>query len=277
MHVDSGPVRWYARHDGPGRGRPIVFFHGFAGTGADWDGIRQQLPPGWRSIAPDLPGHGESALPPGITFDKFPSMVDEFLRSLEIEQAVFVGYSFGARLALSVATQMPQRVEALVLESVHPGLTHPEQRGARRAQDEEDARTLDVDGLRAFLDQWHERPVFSTRRGTAGWTEEVARKQATNNPRRLAVVLRGLGLAAQPDFAVQLRNHPAPMLLIAGERDPSYVEHAKRIAMQRPERRRLAIAPCGHNVHTEEPLVFRDALHAFLQAFPSNGAEPDGV
>lgn len=269
MHVDGGPCRWYVRDGSPQAGHPIVFLHGFAGTGADWDHVKADLPAGWRAIAPDLPGHGESPLPPAISFEKFPGMMDALLDSLEAKSAVFVGYSLGARLALSLAAHLPQRVDGLILESAHPGLSDQAQRDERRVRDESDARTLDMDGLDAFFDTWHQRPVFASRRGGPGWTQEVEKRRASNHPRRLAAVMRGLGLSAQPDFLTELRHYNGPTLLIAGAHDPPYVEHAQRIQAQRPQLRRLLLAPCGHNVHTEQPLVFRDALRDFLQTIPT--------
>lgn len=271
MHVDGGPCRWFVRDTSPDGGRPIVFLHGFAGTGADWEPVTSALPRGWRAIAPDLPGHGESPLPPAISFEKFPAMVSGLLDSLGIETAVFVGYSLGARLALSLAADLPSRVDGLVLESVQPGLSSSLQRDERRVRDGSDARLLEVDGLDAFFTAWHERPVFATRRNGPGWAAEVEKKRSTNHPRRLAAVMRGLGLSAQPDFATQLRDYRGPMVLIAGQEDKPYLEHAQRFASQQPRHRRTVLAPCGHNVHTEQPLVFRDALHDFLQTVPARG------
>ncbi len=271
MHVDGGPCRWFVRDTSPAAGRPIVFLHGFAGTGADWEPVTNALPPGWRAITPDLPGHGDSPLPPAISFEKFPPMVGGLLDSLEIKKAVFVGYSLGARLALSLAVHLPSRVEGLVLESVQPGLSDAAQRDERQHRDGSDARLLEVEGLDAFFTTWHQRPVFATRRNGPGWAAEVEKKRRTNHPRRLAAVMRGLGLSAQPDFATQLRDYLGPMLLIAGREDKPYVEHAQRLASHQPKQRRIVLAPCGHNVHTEQPLVFRDALHDFLQTLPARG------
>ena len=271
MHVDGGPVRWYVRAD-PTDGRAILFLHGFAGTGTDWDDVRKQLPSGWRGYAPDLPGHGESALPPAIGFDKFPAMVKALFDSLGLESAVFVGYSLGARLALSVAAQMPDLVDGLFLESPNPGLSDPSNIETRRRQDENDARMLEMEGLERFFSQWHERPVFTTRRGGPGWEAEVARKRKTNHARRLAQVMRGLGLSSQPDFIPALKTFKKPMLIIAGEKDEPYVEHSRRLALHHAKHRKVVLAPCGHNVHTEQPLVFRDALQEFLRTLHPRGA-----
>jgi 2-succinyl-6-hydroxy-2,4-cyclohexadiene-1-carboxylate synthase len=272
VHVDGGPVRWYVRQNGKNGDRSVVFLHGFAGTGADWDGFRNTLPLGWSGIAPDLPGHGESPLPPAISFDKFPAMFGALLDSLGIENVAVVGYSLGARLALSLAGGLPKRIHALFLESAHPGLADPQLVAARRLQDEEDARILEMEGLAAFLERWHQRPVFATRRGGPGWNEEVARKHGTNHPRRLAQVMRGLGLSSQPDFLEALKPSRTRMVLVAGDKDAAYVEHAKRLAAAQPRHRTLILAPCGHNVHTEQPLVFRNALHQFLTTIDQRGA-----
>jgi 2-succinyl-6-hydroxy-2,4-cyclohexadiene-1-carboxylate synthase len=273
VHVDGGPVRWFVRDEGPRGGRVLVFLHGFAGTGSDWDATRAKMPPEWRTITPDLPGHGESPAPPNISFEKIPRMMEAMLESLGVRRAVFAGYSFGARIALSLAAYAPQLVSGLVLESAHPGLVDEAQRNERRRRDEEDARTLERDGLDAFLKVWHERPVFATRRSGPGWEEEVEKKRQTNHPRRLAAMMRGLGLSAQPDFAKLLTSYRGPMLLVAGEQDPTYVEHARRLREGHPDTRRVALAPCGHNVHVEAPFVFQQLLGDFLREAPDPGPE----
>ena len=54
----TGPIAYDER----GEGDPVVLLSSGAHDRHDWDGLRTLLPPRFRSIAPDWPGHGESPL-----------------------------------------------------------------------------------------------------------------------------------------------------------------------------------------------------------------------
>ena len=44
-----------------GSGPPVVLLHGQPGSGAAWDLVTQRLAPGFRVLAPDRPGYGQSS------------------------------------------------------------------------------------------------------------------------------------------------------------------------------------------------------------------------
>ena len=48
-----------------GDGRPLLWLHGYFGIGADWQHIFGAPPDGFRIIAPDLRGHGQTTNPDG--------------------------------------------------------------------------------------------------------------------------------------------------------------------------------------------------------------------
>jgi 2-succinyl-6-hydroxy-2,4-cyclohexadiene-1-carboxylate synthase len=177
----------------------------------------------------------------------------------------WVGYSFGARLLLHFATKEPRRVARLVLESAHPGIADVQERNLRGLQDAADADLLETRGLDAFLDAWHRRVVFDSRRGTPDWDQEIKRKRRTNRPEALAMCLRGLGLSQQPDLRPLLRRIQAPTLVVAGAKDAEYAQHARDIAGLLP-RARLEIVPgVGHNVHAEATPAYTKLLNDFLR------------
>jgi pimeloyl-ACP methyl ester carboxylesterase len=101
-----------------GEGKPLLFLHGFMGSGADWGLVFKIPPDGYKSIFPDLRGHGRSTNPPG-TFNFRQSSIDMFglLDALNIEKFHAIGLSGGAQTLLHMATQQPDRVNAMVLVS----------------------------------------------------------------------------------------------------------------------------------------------------------------
>jgi pimeloyl-ACP methyl ester carboxylesterase len=71
---------------------------------------------GFRVIAPDLPGFGESALPPSAwTVYDYADHVLHFMNALSLERVHLFGHSFGGRLSLILAAQHGERVISIVL------------------------------------------------------------------------------------------------------------------------------------------------------------------
>jgi pimeloyl-ACP methyl ester carboxylesterase len=104
-----------------GEGEPLVLLHGGGGIGSNWLLIFDQPPPGYRSIVPDLRGHGRSTNPSmEFTFRQSARDVFALLDSLGIERFKAIGMSLGAKTLLHMATQDPERVEAMVLVSATP-------------------------------------------------------------------------------------------------------------------------------------------------------------
>lgn len=90
-----------------------VFLHGITGHGSH----ARRLAEGWLAashhvLAPDLLGHGSSPYEPPWGID---AQLDAILASIGRERAVWIGHSFGGRLAFELAAREPGLVERLVL------------------------------------------------------------------------------------------------------------------------------------------------------------------
>lgn len=101
-----------------GEGPVIVLVHGMAGSSATWRFVLPALAERFTVIAPDLPGHGESAKPRGdYSLGAFASSVRDLLVALGHERATLVGQSLGGGVAMQFAYQFPERCERLALVS----------------------------------------------------------------------------------------------------------------------------------------------------------------
>lgn len=104
-----------------GEGEPLLWLHGFFGTGSDWHHIFPAPPAGFQLIAPDLRGHGATTNPSGeFTFRQAADDVLALLRHLGLAKIKAIGLSGGGLTLLHVATAMPSLVEAMVLVSAPP-------------------------------------------------------------------------------------------------------------------------------------------------------------
>ncbi|MFA7505482.1 MAG: alpha/beta fold hydrolase [Burkholderiaceae bacterium] len=112
-----------------GEGAPVVLLHGGSGSWNHWvRNIAALVAAGRQVWIPDLPGSGESALPPtGGDADALPEPVESALQTLLGDAPVdLVGFSFGSMVATFIAAQWPQRVRRLVLSGapalgINPG------------------------------------------------------------------------------------------------------------------------------------------------------------
>jgi pimeloyl-ACP methyl ester carboxylesterase len=104
-----------------GEGAPLLLLHGGGGAGANWRLIFDRPPQGYQLIVPDFRGHGRSTNPNRtITFRQLALDTMALLDRLEIDRVQAIGMSMGAKTLLHMATQQPDRVEAMVLVSATP-------------------------------------------------------------------------------------------------------------------------------------------------------------
>ena len=98
----------------------VVFLPGFARCGAFWDAWVPHLSRHVAVVRPDLPGCGDSPLPPdGFRYATAPlvDVVLDLLDALDLGRAHLVGESSGGILAANVAAAHPDRVASATLIS----------------------------------------------------------------------------------------------------------------------------------------------------------------
>jgi pimeloyl-ACP methyl ester carboxylesterase len=99
-----------------GSGPALVFFHG--PWGLTWDPFLDALARDFTVHAPEHPGTTPGAPDDIYRLDGLWDLVlcyDELLDALGLEQAVFVGHSFGGMIATEMAAAAPRRARQLVL------------------------------------------------------------------------------------------------------------------------------------------------------------------
>jgi len=252
-----------------GDGPPLLLLHGFTGSAATWGPHVALLAPHFRTIAPDLIGHGRSDAPSDPERYRMERCVGDLLvalDALDTERANVLGYSMGGRVALHLAVAAPRRVASLVLESASPGLAEPAERQARIASDEALAEAIERDGLEAFVDRWERLPLFASQASLpAGVRARLRAQRLQNSPVGLANSLRGMGAGRQEPLWDRLPDIQVPTLLIVGELDQKYCELARSMAALMPTARRVVMPQAGHAVHLEQPAAFDEVVIKFLQ------------
>ncbi|MEP7201722.1 MAG: alpha/beta fold hydrolase [Ilumatobacteraceae bacterium] len=121
--ISVGDLKFAVQDEG--EGPAVVLLHGFPDSHALW---RNQVPAlldaGYRVIAPDLRGFGESSKPSSVGSYGVLDLVGDVLGVLDsvgVQRAHVVGHDWGAGLAWAMAAFVPDRVDHLVALSVgHP-------------------------------------------------------------------------------------------------------------------------------------------------------------
>lgn len=101
-----------------GTGEPLLLVHGFADYAYAWHrNLKPLAEAGFRAIAFEYPGCGESALPDGCRFgvDDLAQTLLSVLDGLSIERTYLVGHSMGGGIGLQLALHNPDRLRRVVL------------------------------------------------------------------------------------------------------------------------------------------------------------------
>ena len=114
--VLAGGLRWHVQV--MGRGPALLLLHGTGAATHSWRDLAPMLANDFTVIAPDLPGHGFTAMPAakGLSLPGMAALVQALLQELNCEPQVVVGHSAGAailvRLCLDHAIE-PRKIVAL--------------------------------------------------------------------------------------------------------------------------------------------------------------------
>ena len=241
-----------------GKGAPVVLVHGFTQSGRAWDAVAPAMARRHTVIALDAPGHGGSA---SVAADLVAGA--DLMVEAAGGPAAWLGYSMGGRFALHVALRHPDMVRRLVVVSASGGLDDAAARAARREADEGLAVRVETEGVEPFVRWWLTRPLFQTLPPGAAAIESRLGGTAAG----LASSLRLAGAGSQQPLWSQLPQLAMPVLVVAGERDDSYVVQGRRLVESIGSNAAFAVvADAGHACHLEQPDAFLDIVCPFLDS-----------
>jgi pimeloyl-ACP methyl ester carboxylesterase len=107
-----------------GEGPAVILLHGYTQTSRMWKAVMPLLAKKFLVIAPDLPGIGDSDIPPdGLDMKSAAIRIHALAKSLGIQKARVVGHDIGLMVAYAYAAQFPAEVEKLaVMDAFLPGV-----------------------------------------------------------------------------------------------------------------------------------------------------------
>jgi 2-succinyl-6-hydroxy-2,4-cyclohexadiene-1-carboxylate synthase len=173
---------------------------------------------------------------------------------------VLVGYSLGGRLGLHALLACPDRFDAAVLVSAHPGDDSSEEREQVRVRDGKWAARCRVDEWEGLLEDWDGQAVFG------GLPNRAPRARAPRSLERWAEAFERFSRAEQPDLRPVLAGARLPAVLyVTGALDARYGAIGNELARRVPRIRHTTIAGAGHRVPWDRPEAFATAVADFLR------------
>lgn len=120
--IDTPRIQMHVLFSGPDDGTPVLFVHGNASSSTFWEEIMLKLPAGFRGIAPDLRGYGDTEdklIDATCGVGDFVKDLLGLLDALKIEKTYAVGHSMGGAILFGLLPAASERLLGITL--VDPG------------------------------------------------------------------------------------------------------------------------------------------------------------
>ncbi|MEU9126041.1 alpha/beta hydrolase [Streptomyces sp. NPDC048506] len=259
-------------YDDEGSGEALVLIHGHPFDRTMWRPQTEHFSrAGWRVIAPDLRGYGESTVVPGTTLlETFVRDTVALLDRLGVRRFVLGGLSMGGQIVMEFHRLFPERIDAMILADTFAAAETPEGRTARHAM----ADRLLREGMDGYA---HEVLSKMIAPHTIDTRPDVARHvlgmMTGTAPEGAAAALRGR--AERPDYRDLLSDVAVPVLVVVGA-DDAYtpVADARDIHARVPNAELAIVDGVAHLPNLERAGEFNAVLREFLNRLPSTTPAP---
>lgn len=266
--IDGTIVRYIDAGD-PASPEVLVLVHAFPMGTAMWEPQLDAFP-GWRVIAPALPGFDGSGTPgprkdpPSASdIDGYADQVIALLEALHIRRPVIGGLSMGGYVIFGIIRRAPDAASALILADTRTTPDSGERLAARH-------RTIEIArsaGPRGIANDMLPKLVSArTRERKPEVVTELRRLIEAQSGETIAEATRVM--MTRPESTALLRGVRVPVLIIVGEDDViTTVADAEQMRSQLADVTVVRIPGAGHMSNLEDPAAFNEAVGEFLGRF----------
>ena len=249
-------------HDS-GSGTPILFLHSFGHNKNLWfPQLTHFLERGFRVLAPDMPGHGESSYDParhGV--DEMAQCYIELLDSLEVRRILLAGISMGGYIALRMWARRPDLIAGMVLSNTKAEKDSDEIVARRRAQ----IANIQKHGLEHFVTTGAPKRLSPVTLQRRPWVLDTIKMLNYTVPAEVnAATLEAM--AVKKDDTKLLPTIDVPVLVTSGS-DDIFIPKDSPGNLHRGIKgsRFHEIAGTGHVSSLEAPTEYNRVIEEFLQ------------
>ena len=267
-HPDLEGVVLRARHYSPASesttGATLVLLHGAGANAHWWDHVGPALAEAGRVVALDFRGHGDSHHPGHLETGAFGVDLAALLAHLGAPDAVLVGHSLGAHVALAHAAAS-RLTRGLVLVDAARGASPSRRRATRLALSLRRTHPTREQALARF------RFLPEATRASEALRASIAERSVRAEPDgRFGYKFDPRWLGVAPGPRPDLAAVRCPTLLLRGAASRLLTpEGARELATALPRCRLVEIEDAGHHVHIDRPEAVIREIRAFLEPIRS--------
>ncbi len=241
-----------------GSGPTVLMLHGSAGGHLSFAPQVESLAvAGYRAVAWDMPGYGQSPPIDPYTFKGLAGRCIALIEALQARDLTLLGHGIGGMVALEVVARRPELAQRLVLcgTTASYGFAQAEERATRLTAGLDEGRSMG-EVAQALVPQWV---------GPGSLPEGVRLAQHCMGLVHPSTWRRALAAMAGFDRSASLAQIHVPTLLVAGEHDRQATPQALReMGRAIASSTFIQLRGVGHLPHLEAPEEFDNALLNFL-------------
>ena len=245
-----------------GRGRTVVFIHGWTHNKSVWDDQVPVFSKRYRVLRYDSPGFGSSTGFADVSAEPLDLLI--LLEALRIDHAYIVGHSRGGNVALRFAAAYPDKVDGLVLYGAAPpaGFPFPPDDFFRLRESLPGiAKEHGLDSVGKLL---LSSELAWAPPGRTDVSERYRKLWASYSGKDLLDPHPESGKVPLPDIA-RLSTLRMPTLVILGDHEMRFIAAAADTFAHRiPNAKKVVIPNAGHTAHFAQPITFNGALLDFF-------------
>ncbi len=240
-------------HETDGTGVPLLLLHTAGTDGRVWRKMIESMPAGYKTIVPDLPGHGKSW--PWTNWRKtrvdvrfYADAISRLVEDLNLDRIVVLGCSIGADITIMLTTMIGNRIELAICA---------EGAGKTNTFVEQDILKTDPGSVERAFD-------FCGRGASKDSIEDLIWIRSSNNR---DIYIGDLLAWNNFDIMDDLPSIKNRIMLLRGEDDPVVSEAMLRDTSARLEHSKYMTIPgFGHYPMIEKPAEFAKIVDSIIKS-----------
>jgi pimeloyl-ACP methyl ester carboxylesterase len=262
-----GNVEVHYREAGPSDAPVILLLHGFPTASHMFRDLIPLLADRFRLIAPDLPGFGQTKVPPrgtfDYTFDRLADVIEGFTEAMSLARYALYIFDYGAPVGLRLAMRHPGRISAIISQNGNAyvegfsdewGPWEAYWREPSAANREACRPSLAPETIRNWQYRTGADPDLLSPDGYELDIAYMARPGSEDIQLDLILDYRS-NVALYPAFQAYFRDHRPPLLAVWGRHDPAFLPAGATAYRRDLPEAEIHLLDAGHfalETHAEE-------------------------